>query len=142
MTQRIVGAVIVALLLGAVTQRTAADEKSQKALEGTYKVEKAVRGGQEMPAEKRQEVAFEFKGNQIIITEPNRSEEAQYTIDSSKTPSTITIKPKNKDDSVKGIYKLEGDTLTLCVSDEEAPTKFESPEGSKNMLLVLKRAKK
>jgi hypothetical protein len=45
--------------------------------------------------------------------------------------------------TLRGIYKLDGNTLTLClaVGGEEAnrPAKFESPAGSMVMLLTLKR---
>ena len=43
-----------------------------------------------------------------------------------------------------GIYKLDGDVLTLCLAsgkDAERPKKLESPAGSTVMVLTLKRAK-
>ena len=44
-----------------------------------------------------------------------------------------------------GIFKIDGDTLTICgtrTKGAERPTKFEAPSGSGNVLYVLKRAKK
>ncbi|HVX11875.1 MAG TPA: TIGR03067 domain-containing protein [Pirellulales bacterium] len=61
-----------------------------------------------------------------------------FTVMVDKKAKTIDI--PDDDRRGLGIYKLEGDTLTLCVNEEgERPTKFESIKGSKNMLLVLKR---
>lgn len=45
----------------------------------------------------------------------------------------------------RGIFKLDGDTLTLCgtrARDAARPTAFESAEGSGHTLYVLKRVKK
>ena len=43
-----------------------------------------------------------------------------------------------------GIVKIEGDTMTLCHSrnGDDRPTKFESPERTTIILIVMKRVKK
>jgi uncharacterized protein (TIGR03067 family) len=44
----------------------------------------------------------------------------------------------------KGIWKLDGDTLTICEAGRTAdrPNEFTAPEGSKRAMWVLKRVKK
>jgi uncharacterized protein (TIGR03067 family) len=65
-----------------------------------------------------------------------------YTIDMKKEPPTIDLQ-EGPDKPSKGIFKIDGDTLTMCfpLTDSPRPTKFEAGE-SINVLMVLKRVKK
>ena len=69
-----------------------------------------------------------------------------FTIDDKNKPAAIDMKLSGLAASTTytGIVKIEGDTMTLCYSrnGDERPTKFESPEGSTVVLIVLKRVKK
>ena len=50
----------------------------------------------------------------------------------------------NKGKTIKTIYKIDGDTVTLCyeLGGDGRPTKFESKPESKQFLVVYKREKK
>jgi uncharacterized protein (TIGR03067 family) len=70
-----------------------------------------------------------------------KDEEHTYIRDAKKDPAEIDIRRAGeKAPELWGIYKIEGDTLIVCVTDEgERPKRFESPEGSTIRLITCKR---
>jgi uncharacterized protein (TIGR03067 family) len=116
------------------------------ALDGTWSVQSATREGMPSPDDMVKNTKFVFSGNKVMVKEGDRKpEEATITIDASKKPATIDIKPSNgpADRLVKGIYQLDGDTLKLCFRREgDRPTEFASTAENKAVLMVLTRDKK
>jgi uncharacterized protein (TIGR03067 family) len=67
--------------------------------------------------------------------------EWRFTADPAKSPPQIDW--KDGEDTVAAIYKVDGDTLTLCYchTANDRPTRFDSPKGAHLVLLSFKRAK-
>lgn len=118
-------------------------------LAGEWVVESRVRGGRPVVSSVVQKYLFSADGKWTqtttrakITPELTRT----FTIDHSKRPAPIDMKRSAAATTAAyiGIIKVEGDTMTLCYSINQAdrPAKFESPENSGIYLLVLKRVKK
>jgi uncharacterized protein (TIGR03067 family) len=82
-----------------------------------------------------------IKGDQWILT-PGAT--ASIKIDGSKDPKWIDLTfPRGTGTASPGIYKLEGDMLTICrvLAGKERPKEFKSAEVGSN-LVVYKRVTK
>ena len=87
-----------------------------------------------------------IKGDRWTVTNARTLSPGQtFKIDPSKDPKTLdlTIKLVNQERVSKGIYKLDGDTLTICRTEEngERPKEFKTTAKS-GILVVWKRANK
>jgi len=137
-----------AIAVGAPAKEAPKD-KDKPGIVGTWVGEKAVAGGKDLPVPDGG-ISFTFtEDGKVMIKEGKREkpDSGTYKLDPKKDPAEIDLTPppdKKDDKTILGIYKVDGDTLTLCFGKESAerPTKFESPEGSKFIVITLKRAKK
>jgi uncharacterized protein (TIGR03067 family) len=133
----------VAVVAMAADAKDDANKKDLQALQGTWKVQKMVREGQEAPAEAIAKVRFVFEGNKARIeTAGPGGDAATFTLDATQSPKVITLTPAKMKVVALGIYELDGDTLRLCLTNDKVPPKECAAEkGSGARLLVLKRVK-
>jgi uncharacterized protein (TIGR03067 family) len=123
--------------------------KDPPSIVGEWVGEKAVAGGKEKPVPEGG-ITFTFAADGKLTVKEGPREKADtgsYKIDPQKSPAELDIIPPEdkKEGPIQGIYKLDGDTLTICFGRGTGggrPTKFESPEGSETILMTLKRMKK
>ena len=134
-----------------------ADAKKEiKKFEGKWTAAKVIVNGKEEAPENADELIIEFAGNKIIVrvTEGDKDEKLEMEItavDPSTTPKCIDLKWLSdkggiaKGTVLEGIYKLDGDTLQLAINPmggTDRPDKFESPQGSKFVVITFERVKK
>ena len=139
---------LAAAALVALSGGVAGEAKKSK-LEGTWKVVAAVEGGKEAP--KAEEYTLLVTGDKFTL---KQGDEVKFSgtlkRDRTKKPrqidATVTEGPdKYKGKTSLGIYAVKDDTLRWCAGEpgsDERPTEFASPEGSRILLLTLKRETK
>jgi len=119
-----------------------------KKLEGKWKAAKMVVNGEEQP-EPAEAMFIEFKGRKVRFMDSDLLEIAG--VDTSTDPKCIDFKAVidfaeiAKDKVYEGVYKLDGDTLTIALhlgKDAKRPAKLESTKDSDVVLVTLKREKK
>jgi uncharacterized protein (TIGR03067 family) len=137
--------------LAAAFQVSAADDKKDPTA-GKWVIESVTRDGKANAALKG--AVREHADGKYTLT-PNAAPTAAkkpepttgtYTIDATKTPMTIDMKPKGgtyDGKTLLGIVKVDGDTLTIAFAEpgKDRPKAFESKEGSGVVLAVHKKAK-
>ena len=134
-----------AIAVGAPTKKDP-PAKDPPTLVGEWLGESGVRGGKPENPPPGTSLTFTADGK-VMFKEGGdaKPEEGSYKSDPKKTPGEIDITPPDapKGEMLRGIYKIEGDTLTMCFSLRgERPTEFASPPGTEVMLITCKRAKK
>jgi len=118
-------------------------------LDGTYTIVATETNGQQFPAgkgETEEDRTVRIEGNKLIARKEGKDDPVNFKTDASKDPKEIDIIAAGgggKGDTVYGIYKLEGDILTICMSDkaETRPKEFKTAEGSVTMMMTLKKKK-
>jgi uncharacterized protein (TIGR03067 family) len=117
---------------------------------GEWACDSGVRGGMEFPAGVATDMVLEFGADgkfrvRVGAAGAGGTKEGTYTTKPAKEVTEIDM-ITGVGDTAPGIFKIEKDKLTLCFDDRgaaaERPTAFESPAGSRVMLMTFKRVEK
>ena len=141
-----------ALVAALVLPAFAADDKvaeEDKKFEGTWQVVAMEVGGRKVPEEGFAEMTFTFKGKTYEQKSGDTLVEGgKQDLDPSKKPMNMDITVTDGETKGKkqlAIYEWDGaDKVKICAADHEdtnRPKKFETADGSKEMLFVLKKKK-
>jgi uncharacterized protein (TIGR03067 family) len=114
-------------------------------LQGSWQQQSSVAAGAPLPAAAMGEIRMTIQGDKKSVQMGSQviTSNVLIEIDSSTTPKIWDEKPANSSVIIRGIYKLDDDTLTRCIAaaNEDRPTQFESPRGGGFTLQVFRRVK-
>lgn len=130
-------------------------------IEGTYIIVGMEMNGKaqaeaEITKEPEAKRTMKITADKMIMMKGGKEDPATYKLDNSKTPHEIDLtgkettgpkgKEKEKEEKMYGIYKLEGEKLTLCIamSDKAAdrPKEFKTSADAKTFVMMMTLQKK
>jgi RNA polymerase sigma factor (sigma-70 family) len=116
--------------------------KDEEKILGTWALVSSEEGGQKAPEEVIKESRVIIAAGKMTSKRGEEEKEFTYQLDPSRKPKEFSA-TNDQGRTLLGIYKLDGDTLTVCFDrGGERPTEFASKEGTTVVLEVLKREKK
>ncbi len=151
MKLRLLTVLVVGLALGADTPREDEAAKDLKQFQGTWTLESLEANGKKIDGEimkkAGQQINLVVKGDQVTLKVSRGDLTGTIKLDPSKSPKAYEVKgagPEGIAYDSFGIYKIDGDTLTVCyaAAAKDRPSEFKADAGSDVALQVWKRDKK
>ena len=143
---RVIGSVLLASMVFLVDAR-AGDESALKKdlseLQGKWKVTK-IQANEKVPDDLNITIEFLKDGKSVEIKNGAIVKKGIVEINPATRPRTITIFPEERDRVMLGIFKIEKNTLTICISEsirDGRPEDFILKEGKSFGILTAERAK-
>jgi uncharacterized protein (TIGR03067 family) len=140
---------LVCLALEDVPAKVELDKAELKKLQGAWHITTQEHGGKKTSAKELFSLSMVVDGERMTTRDgPDLKEDAKIQLLNPKAkPAAIDLKIASGGDMnkvVKGIWKLQADTLTVCVAepDKDRPSDFAAKEGTGHTLLVFKKIKK
>jgi uncharacterized protein (TIGR03067 family) len=147
MTPRFILILAVAGLLAADTPRDDANKEKRK-IQATWQCTAAEVNGRKAPEAEISTLKLIFSGEEFTFKLPDGDVKGNVKmLDTTTDPRLIDLDFKVGPirGTLEGIYKVDGDTLTLCLYSmpdvKQRPGEFTGKEGSNQFLLVFRREK-
>jgi uncharacterized protein (TIGR03067 family) len=116
MQQRIL-LLVIACLFPADDAKDKAVKADLDKLQGVYKMVSLEVDGKAVPEDKLKSSTLTIKGDKYVVKVDEQTYETQMILDPQQKPKAIDMRfldGANKDKTALGIYKIDGDTFTMC----------------------------
>lgn len=145
--------ILVALILGgtiALPAGVAQDKRDAPSLQGRWKVTRLIKRGALKAADDIATMSFVFSKDTLkILMRGEETRQFRFEVNRTQTPHHIDITATSgsfKEQTLPGIFRLEKDSLLLCLPSDDNKTRpggFESLGGvaPKQLLITLQRVK-
>jgi uncharacterized protein (TIGR03067 family) len=135
-------ALALALSVGAPVLKDPPKKPEPLALVGSWVCTGIVDGGRTNSADVEARIEMEFTADgKIRLTKGGEAEpDGTYTADPKADPATLDFSLEPGGGVLRGIFRADGDTLTICCEDADQgkrPARFAAPAGTKLMLLTF-----
>lgn len=133
-----------AIFVGAPQSKDPPKTPEPPALVGAWVCIRITVGGRAITADVEARIEIEFTADgKIRFAKKGKAEpNGTYMADPKADPAAVDLTLEPGGDLLRGFYKVEGDTLTVCCEDVNRgtrPTRFAAPAGTKLMLLNFTR---
>jgi uncharacterized protein (TIGR03067 family) len=122
------------------------EDPSDSPILGTWEIETMHVGGKKSKLRTTWEWEFRKDGQWIVRTEGKENKgERKYVVNTKTNPATIDLVAEIGNDPCAGVFRIEGDTLIVCVAPDNKgprPVSVEVVNGSSHFFYTFKRVKK
>jgi uncharacterized protein (TIGR03067 family) len=132
------------LLAADERKRDASESKDEDRIQGTWKVVEVEEKGRQRFAEDIKDSKLIVKGDQMDFVRGAETVRVSFRLDPASNPKAIDLE-EAKRGTLRGIYLLEDDKLTMCISfalgaeGKKRPSQFKATRENRLTLMVFQR---
>lgn len=117
------------------------DVEDQKKIQGKWELVRGDQEGNPLPEEFVKGFRLTFEADKYVAQLPDgNSEEGKFKLTPGDKPASVVFTPASGEER-KGVYKFDGQELTLCVGDRGAEKPKDLTGKDAHFKFVLKKAK-